>query len=292
MNNQNVEKLQPTGIFTNYIFKAIPLAFDESMSYYETLCGLLDYLKNTIIPTLNNNADVIIEYVQKFEELQSFVDNYFTNLDVQEEINNKLDEMVEDGTMDALINTNLTGSLNDLETTDKSNLVSAINEVNGKTSDNATNIGTLSNLDTTEKSNIVDAINEVINDIGDVDDKFNYLNDEEIIGKWIDNTTLYRKVITVQDLTPDDQLGDTKLIEHNISNLNEVVSLKCIANNGDDAYFDFNNYTWYELNETEFTSTCHIFVNNQYIIVTYQGSHYLQIVDYAYFILEYTKTQS
>ena len=41
----NVEKIKPTGLFTNYIYKAIPLAFDESMSYYETLCGLLDYLK-------------------------------------------------------------------------------------------------------------------------------------------------------------------------------------------------------------------------------------------------------
>ena len=161
MNNQNVEKLQPTGIFTNYIFKAIPLAFDESMSYYETLCGLLDYLKNTIIPTVNNNADVIIEYEEKFIELKEFVDNYFDNLDVQEEINNKLDEMVEDGTMDALLNTNLTGSLSDLNTTDNSNLVSAINEVNGKTSDNATNIGNLSNLDTTDKTNLVGAINEV-----------------------------------------------------------------------------------------------------------------------------------
>ena len=69
---ENVEKIKPTGIFTNYIFKTIPLAFDESMSYYETLCGLLNLLKNSVIPTVNNNADAIIE-------LQNFVDNYFTN---------------------------------------------------------------------------------------------------------------------------------------------------------------------------------------------------------------------
>ena len=49
-----VIKSGKTGLFTNYIYKAIPLAFDESMSYYETLCGLLNYLKNTIIPTVNN----------------------------------------------------------------------------------------------------------------------------------------------------------------------------------------------------------------------------------------------
>ena len=95
----NVEKIKPTGLFTNYIYKAIPLAFDESMSYYETLCGLLSYLKDTVIPTLNNNADAIIEVQTLMQNLQNYVDNYFDNLDVQEEINNKLDEMAQDGTL-------------------------------------------------------------------------------------------------------------------------------------------------------------------------------------------------
>lgn len=99
----NIEKIKPTGLFTNYIYKAIPLAFDESMSYYETLCGLLAYLKNTVIPTLNNNADAIIEVQNLMIDLQDYVDNYFKNLDVQEEINNKLDEMVEDGTLPEII---------------------------------------------------------------------------------------------------------------------------------------------------------------------------------------------
>lgn len=99
----NVEKIKPNGLFTNYIYKAIPLAFDESMSYYETLCGLLDYLKNTVIPTLNNNADAIVEVQNLMQELQEYVDNYFNNLDVQEEINNKLDDLVTDGTLENLI---------------------------------------------------------------------------------------------------------------------------------------------------------------------------------------------
>lgn len=105
---ENIKKLKTTGIFTNYIYKAIPLAFDESLSYYETLCGLLHYLENTVIPTINNNADAIIELqenVSEFEtkiinlynQLKDYVDNYFTNLDVQDEINNKLDEMAQSG---------------------------------------------------------------------------------------------------------------------------------------------------------------------------------------------------
>ena len=100
---KDVEKIKPTGLFTNYIFKAIPLAFDESLSYYECLCGLLSYLKETVIPTVNNNVDAIIEVQNLMTQLQNYVDNYFTNLDVQNEINNKLDEMVNDGSLTKLI---------------------------------------------------------------------------------------------------------------------------------------------------------------------------------------------
>lgn len=98
-NNPNIEviKTKTTGLFTNYIYKAIPLAFDESMSYYETLCGLLSYLKNTVIPALNNNADAVAELQNLYILLKSYVDDYFKNLDVQEEINNKLDNMAMNG---------------------------------------------------------------------------------------------------------------------------------------------------------------------------------------------------
>lgn len=98
-----VIKSGKTGLFTNYIYKAIPLAFDESMSYYETLCGLLHYLKFTIIPTVNNNADAVAELQKLYEKLRSYVDDYFKGLDVQEEINNKLDGMVADGTLQEII---------------------------------------------------------------------------------------------------------------------------------------------------------------------------------------------
>ena len=66
--------------------------------------------------------------------------------------------------------TNTAGDLNNLNTTDKSNLVAAINEVLTTTSNaiiaeaniRATNEGDLNNLNTTDKSNLVAAINEVL----------------------------------------------------------------------------------------------------------------------------------
>ena len=46
---------------------------------------------------------VVEEYIEKFNELHDYVEDYFDNLDVQEEINNKLDAMVEDGTFERIL---------------------------------------------------------------------------------------------------------------------------------------------------------------------------------------------
>ena len=143
-----IEKVKPTGVFTNYIYKAIPLAFDESMSYYETLCGLLAYLKDTILPVINNNADATIEVQNMIIELQNYVDNYFSNLDIQEEINNKLDEMVEDGTFDEIINQTLFNELDeqiDANTSDISDIKDDILDIDGDITNINLKIQTLDN---------------------------------------------------------------------------------------------------------------------------------------------------
>lgn len=77
----------------------LPTAYIESMSYYEGLTYLVNYLSNNVIPALNNNSAVVEELQEQFTILKNFVDNYFENLDVQQEINNKLDEMASDGTL-------------------------------------------------------------------------------------------------------------------------------------------------------------------------------------------------
>lgn len=77
----------------------LPTSFIESMTYYELLAWFVNYLETVIIPTVNNNAEATQELQVLFTELKNFVDNYFDNLNVQEEINNKLDEMAEDGTL-------------------------------------------------------------------------------------------------------------------------------------------------------------------------------------------------
>ena len=75
--------------------KVLPLVYDDSLSYYELLNKVVDYLNN-VIKDVNALGTA-------FEELDAMVNDYFDNLDVQEEINNKLDSMAEDGTLDAMI---------------------------------------------------------------------------------------------------------------------------------------------------------------------------------------------
>lgn len=75
--------------------KVLPLVYDDSLSYYELLCKVVKYL-NDVIEAVNENTSGM-------EALRDYVNNYFNNLDVQEEINNKMDQLVEDGTMDSIV---------------------------------------------------------------------------------------------------------------------------------------------------------------------------------------------
>lgn len=81
----------------------LPSSFMESMTYYEALVWLYKYFEETLLPAINTNSEAITELQNAFELLKSYVDNYFENLDVQTEINNKLDEMAESGELENII---------------------------------------------------------------------------------------------------------------------------------------------------------------------------------------------
>ena len=89
----------------------LPSSFTDSMTYYECLAWLVKYLENTVIPAVNQNAEALTELQEAFVTLKNYVVHYFDNLDVQEEINNKLDAMVEDGTLAEIINQEIFGEI-------------------------------------------------------------------------------------------------------------------------------------------------------------------------------------
>lgn len=53
----------------------------------------------------HDTNETVDDYIEKFNDLHDYVYDYFDNLDVQEEINNKLDDMLEAGTLQEIITT-------------------------------------------------------------------------------------------------------------------------------------------------------------------------------------------
>ena len=82
---------------------AVPSSYLAGLSIEEQLLWLCSYLENEVIPAVNNNAEAVEELQGLFIQLQTYVDNYFDNLDVQEEINNKLDDMADSGELEEII---------------------------------------------------------------------------------------------------------------------------------------------------------------------------------------------
>lgn len=57
---------------------------------------------NEVVASVNQQNEKIAEYIEKFNQLHDYVYTYFDNLDVQNEIDNKLDEMFANGQLDLL----------------------------------------------------------------------------------------------------------------------------------------------------------------------------------------------
>ena len=111
MNYKPYKHLPP---FKGMVLQNFPFIEEDfdAITNYQLLCKVVEYLKNVIANELIIEENITNLY-NSFTELKNYVDNYFTNLDVQEEINNKLDEMVEDGTLEEIIKKYFYLSIND-----------------------------------------------------------------------------------------------------------------------------------------------------------------------------------
>lgn len=86
-----------------YTIGMIPTSFRVSLTYEEQVMEIMRFIKEEIIPNVNANALATKELQEKFVELVDYVNDYFENLDVQTEINAKLDEMVQTGEFNPLL---------------------------------------------------------------------------------------------------------------------------------------------------------------------------------------------
>jgi hypothetical protein len=164
-------------MFRNWVFQNFPFLEDDfdALTDYELFCKICGY---------------VIEYSKDNEEMKAKIEDfqhYFDNLDVQEEINNKLDEMAESGQLDDIIAQYLQlagvlayNTLNDLKNAD--NIVNGsitrtlgLNEYeDGK--------GSFYKIRTITSGDVVDEVNIVSLNISEtlIAEKIPNINDKEI----------------------------------------------------------------------------------------------------------------
>lgn len=70
MSKKNVEGLKKLCVTIGNL----PSSYVDSLSYYECLMWLCNYIENTIVPAINTNSEAITE-------LQNYVDKYLTDMD-------------------------------------------------------------------------------------------------------------------------------------------------------------------------------------------------------------------
>lgn len=139
----DLEPYKVTGSFRFWCQKVLPLVYDDSLSYYELLCKVVAYL-NDVIENVDGLKIDIDKLLAAYGELENYVNNYFNNLDVQAEINVKLDIMASDGTLAQIINEQIFNELN-TRVTNLEGEVSVINTEIGNIKTDISNINTFKN---------------------------------------------------------------------------------------------------------------------------------------------------
>lgn len=88
--------------FRFWCHKVLPLVYDNSLSYYELLCKIMRYLGD-LIEDIDKMKENIQSLKDAFDALKFYVDNYFDNLDIQNEVNNYFDSLKESGEIEAIL---------------------------------------------------------------------------------------------------------------------------------------------------------------------------------------------
>lgn len=99
-------------ILIRIIGMTTPYVYDNNISLLELVRRLYKFV--------NELATCVQELDNEFTNLKDYVDNYFNNLDVSNEIKKVLQEMINDGTLAEIINQELLGNIN--------NEITSINE--------------------------------------------------------------------------------------------------------------------------------------------------------------------
>lgn len=90
------------GKFKAWVQMVLPQVYDDALSYQELVYKMLFYI-NTLIDDVDSAENNVSELKIAYDNLETYINDWFAELDVQEEVNEKLDQYVSDGTLSALI---------------------------------------------------------------------------------------------------------------------------------------------------------------------------------------------
>lgn len=91
--------------FRRFVLQNFPFIEEDfdALTDYALICKVIEYL-NKVIDSTNYTTEQMAIVTDAFNTLKDYVDHYFENLDVQDEINNKVDQLVADGTLQRILN--------------------------------------------------------------------------------------------------------------------------------------------------------------------------------------------
>lgn len=164
-------------ILIRLIAMTTPYVYDQNVSLLELVRRLYSIV-NELCIALQGLKD-------EYDDLKTYVDNYFKNLDLSSEVKTVIDEMVADGTLANLINQDLLGNINN----EIANLTTGLNKanedivtINGNIETINTDITSLKNYNVTNDSNILKLENKDKVQIATCEANSNYvINNENLV---------------------------------------------------------------------------------------------------------------
>ena len=78
MNGANSMDVKPLNHFRFWCQKVLPLVYDDSLSYYEVLCKVVNYINN-LIDTNNQIIEYVDELKAELKVVQDWIDNFDTS---------------------------------------------------------------------------------------------------------------------------------------------------------------------------------------------------------------------
>ena len=243
-------------IFKNWVLQNFPFLEDDfdALTDYELFCKMIEYMKKSL-EKLSDYQKQIDEFSAKLDEFQ----HYFDDLDIQEEVDKKLDEMAESGELTDIIAQYLQlagvlayNTLDDLE--------NAENIVNGS-------ICMILGKDTyNDGKTAYYKIRAILNtDVIDGDNIIGIVNDNNLVGEKIIN---YNEQL-IKAFEKEQNLYLSAFFESD----SDISSYIYLSNNGK-SFTRASNIPWNQVRDVDM-----IFYNNKFYAITTQTTGDTSIAD-------------